>query len=154
MKYLVRAINIYNNLFLVSRKTNRFQLQIFPTRSKQRRFAGRILETIEDWPLKSGHVRSERETSDRLTREENFRFSKGSWERRCLPLVSFQTLRGNRLDVPSDSEYVESINGGIICYKRVVGNYSEYPLITTNANNTECGAVTVDTRGSGAVNAR
>lgn len=49
----------------------------------------------------------------------------------------------------SDSKYVESINGGIICYKRVVGNYSEYPLITTNANNTECGAVTVDTRGVG-----
>lgn len=69
-------------------------------------------------------------------------------------LAISQTLRGNRLDVPSDSKYVESINGGIICYKRVVGNYSEYPLITTNANNTECGAVTVDTRGSGAVNAR
>lgn len=150
MKYLVRAINIYNNLFLVCRKRIDSNSKFF----QQRRFAGRILETIEDWPLKSGHVRSERETWDRLTREENFRFSKGSWERRCLPLVSFQTLRGNRLDVPSDSKYVESINGGIICYKRVVGNYSEYPLITTNANNTECGAVTVDTRGSEAVNAR
>lgn len=144
MKYLVRAINIYNNLFLVCRKRiQRFQLQIFPTAS----FCRAYPRNNRGLAVKIG-PRTERERNlGSINAGGEFSFLERKLGTTLLAIS--QTLRGNRLDVPSDSKYVESINGGIICYKRVVGNYSEYPLITTNANNTECGAVTVDTRGVG-----